>query len=163
MVLSGPVPISAIHEVADFDCGQPDLDHWLKTRALRNEGRFSRTYVVCDGAKVAGYYCISAAQVERALVPKRLGRNAPDAIPVAVIGRLAVDRSCAGRHVGSAMLGDAFRRILMAAEIMGVAAVLVHAKDEAAKAFYMARAEFIEYPADSRILFLAIETLVDAL
>jgi GNAT superfamily N-acetyltransferase len=163
MTLSEPVPISTLHETENFDCGQPDLNNWLKRRAIRNEARFSRTYVVCDGTRVAGYYCISAAQIERAAAPKRLGRNAPDAIPVSIIGRLAVDSAYAGRGVGSAMLADAFRRICVAAKIMGVAAVLVHAKNETAKAFYMASAEFIEYPEDSRILFLPIETLTDAL
>ena len=162
MSLSEPVPISALHKVAEFDCGQPDLDNWLKMRAVRNEGRFSRTYVVCDNARVAGYYCISAAQVERAFVPKKLGRNAPDAIPVSIIGRLAVDQTFAGRRVGSSMLADAFRRIATASQIIGVAAILVHAKNEQAKAFYMACAEFVEYPLDSRILFLPIETLADA-
>ncbi|MCC6913629.1 MAG: GNAT family N-acetyltransferase, partial [Rhodospirillaceae bacterium] len=83
--------------------------------------------------------------------------------PVSVIGRLAVSRACAGRGLGADLLSDALRRIALAARSIGIGAVLVHAKDDAAKRFYLRCAEFIEYPQDSRILFLPIETLVAAL
>ena len=161
--LSAPVPIAADHDVSAFDCGEPALNDWLRQRALRNESRFSRTYVVCDGNRVVAYYGISAGAVERAAAPGRLRRNAPDAIPVSIIGRLAVDRGYAGRGLGADVLADALRRIALAARSIGIAAVLVHAKDDAARRFYMACAEFIEYPADSRILFLPVESVIAAL
>ncbi len=66
------------------------------------------------------------------------------------------------KELGADLLADALRRIAVAARSIGIAAVLVHAKDEAAKRFYMRCAEFIEYPADSRVLFLPIETVVAA-
>jgi GNAT superfamily N-acetyltransferase len=127
---------------------------------MKNEGRFSRTYVVCDGNRVAAFYCISAGTVERAATPGKLRRNAPDTVPVSVIGRLAVSRDYAGRGLGADILSDALKRIAMASRSIGIGAVLVHAKDERAKRFYMACAEFVEYPADSRTLFLPIETVV---
>ncbi len=105
---------------------------------------------------------ISAGAVERAAAPGKLRRNAPDAIPVSVIGRLAVSRDHAGKGLGGDMLADALRRIAVAAQSIGIGAVLVHAKDDAAKRFYMKCAEFIEYPEDSRTLFLPIETVVAA-
>lgn len=159
---SAPVPLTAEHDVAAFDCGEPVLNDWLHHRALKNENRFSRTYVVCEDNRVVAYFCISAGQVERAAAPGKLRRNAPDAIPVSIIGRLAVSRSHAGKGLGADILSDALRRIAAASQSIGIAAVLVHAKDDAAKRFYMNCAEFIEYPQDSRTLFLPIETVVAA-
>ncbi|WP_396649197.1 GNAT family N-acetyltransferase [Mesorhizobium sp. IMUNJ 23232] len=146
--------------MSGFDCGQPVLDDWLKSRALKNESRFSRTYVVCEGKRVVAYFCISAGAVERAAAPGKIRRNAPDTIPVSVIGRLAVSRGHAGRGLGADILSDALRRIAAASQAIGIGAVLIQAKDERAKRFYMACAEFIEYPADRRTLFLPIETVV---
>ena len=163
MTLSAPVPLTTDHDLTDFDCGQPVLDDWLKQRALKNESRFSRTYVVCEGARVVGYFCIAAGAVERQAAPGKMRRNAPDSVPVSVIGRLAVSKSHAGRGLGADLLADALRRIVMASQSIGIGAVLIQAKDEAAKRFYLRCAEWLEYPADSRTLFLPIETVVAGL
>jgi GNAT superfamily N-acetyltransferase len=152
--LSAPVPLTAEHDLLPFDCG----GH----RALKNESRFSRTYVVCEGNRVVAYFCISAGAVEREAAPGKVRRNAPETIPVSVIGRLAVSRDHAGKGLGADILSDALCRIAVASQSIGIGAVLVHAKDDAAKRFYMKCAEFIEYPADSRTLFLPIETVVAA-
>lgn len=160
--LSVAVPLTASHDLADFDCGEPALNDWLKQRALKNESRFSRTYVVCDENTVVAYFCISAGAVERAGAPGKVRRNAPDTIPVSVIGRLAVSRAQAGRGLGADILADALRRIAVASQSIGIGAVVVQAKDDNAKRFYMACAEFIEYPTESRTLFLPIETVVAA-
>ncbi len=160
--LSAPVPLTADHDVSGFDCGEPALNDWLRHRALKNESRFSRTYVVREDGKVVAYFCISAGAVERAAAPGKVRRNAPDTIPVSVIGRLAVSRSHAGKGLGADLLADALRRIAVASQSIGIGAVLVHAKDDAAKRFYLRYAEFIEYPEDSRTLFLPIETVVAA-
>ena len=160
--LSAPVPLAPNHDLSGFDCGEPALNTWLQHRARRNESRFARTYVVCDGDRVVAYFCISAGSVERAAAPGKMRRNAPDTIPISVIGRLAVSREEAGKGLGADLLSDALRRIAVASQSIGIGAVLVHAKDAAAKRFYMKYAEFIEYPADSRALFLPIETMVAA-
>jgi GNAT superfamily N-acetyltransferase len=160
--LSAPVPLTAAHDLSAFDCGEAALNDWLRHRALKNESRFSRTYVVCEGDHVIAYFCISAGAVERMAAPGKVRRNAPDTIPVSVIGRLAVSRDHAGKGLGADLLADALRRIAVASQSIGMGAVLVHAKDEAAKRFYMRCAEFIEYPQDSRTLFLPIETVVAA-
>jgi GNAT superfamily N-acetyltransferase len=160
--LSPPAPLTDAHDLSAFDCGEPALDDWLRQRALRNESRFSRTYVVCGGSAVIGYYCISAGAIERGAAPGKVRRNAPDSIPVSVIGRLAVDRQFAGQGLGADLLADALQRIAIASQSIGIGAVLVHAKDDAAKAFYLRCAEFIEYPQDSRTLFLPIETVLAA-
>ncbi len=160
--LSAPVPLTSEHDLSGFDCGEPALNDWLQHRALKNESRFSRTYVVCEGNRVVAYFCISAGAVQRATAPGKVRRNAPDTIPVSVIGRLAVSRDHAGKGLGADILSDALRRIAVASQSIGIGAVLVHAKDEAAKRFYVKCAEFIEYPEDSRTLFLPIETVVTA-
>jgi GNAT superfamily N-acetyltransferase len=160
--LSAPVPLTAEHDFSAFDCGEPALNEWLRHRALKNESRFSRTYVICGDNRVIAYFCFSAGAVERAAAPGKLRRNAPDTIPVSVIGRLAVSREHAGTGLGADILTDALRRIAVASQSIGIGAVLVHAKDEAAKRFYMNCAEFIEYPEDSRTLFLPIDTVVAA-
>jgi len=160
MALSAPVPLLATHDLTDFDCGEPALNDWLKQRALKNESRFSRTYVVCDDNRVVAYFCISAGAVEREATPGKVRRNAPDTIPVSIIGRLAVSKAYAGQGLGADILSDSLKRIAVASQSIGIAAVLVQAKTESAKRFYLACAEFIEYPADSRTLFLPIETVV---
>jgi len=160
--LSAPVPLTADHDLSAFDCGEPALNDWLRHRALKNESRFSRTYVVCEDDRVVAYFCISAGAVERSAAPGKVRRNAPDTIPISVIGRLAVSRDQAGKGLGADILSDALCRVAAASQSIGIAAVLVHAKDDAAKRFYLKCAEFIEYPADSRTLFLPIETVVAA-
>lgn len=162
MRLTAPKAMNVAHDLSQFDCGVPVLDDWLRQRALRNESRFSRTYVVCEGARVVGFYCISAGSMERARVPGKLRRNAPDSVPVAVIGRLAVDRAYAGRGLGADLLADALHRIAGAAGVIGIAAVLVQAKDEAAKAWYLRQAEFMAFPEDGRVLWLLVEMVVGA-
>lgn len=160
--LSAPIPLSPEHDVSKFDCGQPLLNEWLRQRAARNESRFSRTYVVRDGDRVAAYYSIAAGAIERAAAPPRLRRNAPQVVPISIIGRLAVARDYSGKGLGTDLLGDALRRIAAASRTIGIGAVLVHAKDDAAKRFYTNCAEFVEFPADSRMLFLPIETVIAA-
>lgn len=162
MTLSAPVPLATSHDLTEFDCGEPALNDWLKRRALKNESRFSRTYVVCDDNRVVAYFCILAGAVEREAVPGRVRRNAPDMIPISVIGRLAVSKAYAGRGLGADILSDALQRIAVASQSIGIAAVLVQAKDDDARRFYLACAEFLAYPADSRTLFLPIETVIAA-
>lgn len=160
--LSAPIPLTAAHDLSDFDCGKPALNDWLRHKALKNESRFSRTYVVCAGNRVVPFFCIAAGAIKRAAVPGKLHRNAPDTIPVSVIGRVAVHRDHAGKSLGADLLADALCRIAIASQSIGIGAVLVHATDDAAKRFCLHCAEFIEYPEDSRTLFLPIETVIAA-
>lgn len=138
------------------------LDEWLRHRTLKTEGRLSRIYVVCEGNHVVAYFCISAGAVERTAAQGQVRRRAPDTIPVSVIGRPAISRHHAGRGLGTDLLSDALRRIAIASPSIGTGAVMVHTKDDAARRFYLRCAEFIEYPQDSRTLFLPIETVMAA-
>lgn len=160
MTLSPPVPLTAAHDCTGFDCGESALDTWLQQRAVKNESRFSRTYVVCEGNRVVAYVSLLAGSVARGAAPGGVRRNAPDMIPVAIIGRLAVDKRHAGRGLGADLLADALRRIALASRDIGIGAVLVQAKSDAAKRFYLACAGFVEFPAERRTLFLPIEAVI---
>ncbi|QSA99338.1 GNAT family N-acetyltransferase (plasmid) [Methylococcus sp. EFPC2] len=152
---SAPVPLTAAHNVADFNCGEPTLDHWLKQRALRNEGRASRTYVLCTGRQVVAYYCLATGSITSELAPGRVRRNMPDPIPLMVLGRLAVDLAWQGRGLGKAILRDAVLRSIQVSELVGVRALLVHALSDQAVGFYEAHG-FHPSPMNPRTLLLPL-------
>ncbi len=134
-----PVPLTAEHELEEFDSGEPSLDDWLKKRALANrESGASNTYVVCpsNSLKVAGFYALAAGQIVKQDVTAAIWRNMPDLIPAVVLGRLAVDVSAQGQGQGAALLLDAVERSLRAGSEVAVRLVMVHAISEAAAAFY---------------------------
>jgi len=164
--LSEPAPLTSAHSVDQFSSGNQLLDDWLKKRALDSEhGNTARTFVVCEQAlTVVGYYCISMGSVQLSDLPTKLKRKQglPKQIPVAIIGRLARDEKYKGQGLGLDLLQDALKRILQVSKMIGVRAVLVHAIDEKAAAFWREQ-EFIECPVDSRTFYLPIETIADAL
>jgi GNAT superfamily N-acetyltransferase len=124
-------------DASRFDCGVPVLDDWLKRRALVNHlSGASRSYVATVERRIVGYYCLSAGAIQHVEAPGKIRRNMPEPIPLIVMGRLAVDREFHGRGLGPALLQHALERTRAAAEIAGVRALLVHAKDEAAASFY---------------------------
>ena len=95
--LTAPVPLAADHILDPFDCGNDALDHWLKNRALRNQNSgASRTFVVCRNEHVVGFYALAAGSVERATIPKSIGRNMPESVPVMTLGRLAISTQIQG-------------------------------------------------------------------
>jgi GNAT superfamily N-acetyltransferase len=139
VALSPPEPLSDDHQLESFDCGEPVLDDWLKRRARTNQaGNASRTYVSCEGKRVAGYYILGSGAVAQATVPGRFRRNMPDPIPVVVLARLAVHRDHQGRGVGRALFRDAAYRVSQAADIIGIRGIVVHAISEEAQRFYVA-------------------------
>ena len=143
-----PERLSAEHDVSAFDCGEPVLDEWLRRRGLQNEASgASRTYVVSTGKRVVGYYTLAAGAIAHMHAPGRIKRNMPDPVPVMILGRLAVDKTCHGQGVGTGLLRDAVVRTLQASEIAGIRAVLVHAISDAAKRFYEKHG-FIASPVD---------------
>ena len=161
--IRAPEHLTAAHDVSGFDSGVPDLDDWLRKRALANEDTgASRTYVVCAGGRVVGYYALASGGVAQAQAPGRVRRNMPDPVPVMILGRLAVDRSWQGQSLGRSLLRDAVLRILQAAEIGGIRAILVHAISEEAKRFYQ-RYGFGESPADPMTLMMTVADAEKAL
>ena len=135
--LGPPEPLAPRHDIAQFSSGVPTLDAWLQGKALLNEAKGgARTYVVCDGDRVAGFYSLAASAVGRRRVSSRVGRGMPDPVLVILLGQLAVDESHQGRGLGSDLPIDATRRALAAADVIGARALVVQAIDEAAATFY---------------------------
>lgn len=154
---SAPQPLSSVHLLADFDCGEPILNDWLRRRALANQASgASRTFVAVDaGQRVLAYYALAAGAVAQAEAPGGIRRNMPDPIPVMVLGRLAVDRGAQGQHLGGALLKDAVLRCLKVTEHAGVRALLVHALSDEARGFY-AHYGFEASPANPMTLMLRL-------
>ncbi len=139
MTLTAPQPIDESHEIGVFDSGVPTLDTWLKRRARANQASgASRTYVVCENRCVVAYYALASGGVDIDAVPGRVRRNMPDPVPIAVLGRLAIERSHQKGGLGRLLVQDASKRVLQAADIIGIRGVVVHAISAEAKAFYLA-------------------------
>lgn len=161
--ITAPSPLADHHELAEFDSGVSELDDWLRRRARANQvSRASRTFVVCEGSRVIAYYALASGAVKPPEAPGRLRRNMPDPIPVAVLGRLAIDRSYQGRGIGRALVRDVGLRLLNAAEILGIRSVLVHAISDEARAFYEA-VGFLPSPSDPMMLMIGLGDLNTAL
>ena len=158
--LKPPGPINQNHQLDNFACGVPSLDIWLKTKARRNErSRASRTYILCsNNDEVIGYYALATGSISPTQAPGKVKRNIPNPIPVMVLGRLAIDCKHQGQGLGDALLRDAILRVLQAADIAGIKAIIVHAISEQAKAFYLARS-FTESPANPMTMILPLESI----
>lgn len=153
--------LDASHEVDAFDCGKEPLDRFLQRHALVNQKAGSaQTYVMCRGEqRVAGYYSLAVGAVEHADAPGRVGKGlARHPIPVMLLARLAIDRAEQGKGLGKALLKDALLRTAQAADIAGIRAMLVHAKDDEARAWYE-QFDFEPSPTDPYHLFLLMKDL----
>ncbi len=155
------------HDRSRFDCGSEPLDRYIRQQASQDaRRRIARVFVALPEAvaEVAGFYTLSAGSIERAALPLEAAKRLPHhPVPVALIGRLAVDQRWAGRGLASALLADAFRRVIGASEALAVYAVVVDAKDERARAFYE-HFGFVRLPETERSLFYpvaAIKRLLD--
>jgi GNAT superfamily N-acetyltransferase len=154
--LSSPEPLGDDHQTDSFDSGEPVLDDWLRRRARANQASgASRTYVVCEGKRVAAYYALASGAIAQTAVPGRFRRNMPDPIPVVVLARLAVDRNYQGRGLGRALFRDAARRVVHAADTIGIRGIVVHAISEEARKFYIALG-FDPCPAEAMTLVVTL-------
>jgi ribosomal protein S18 acetylase RimI-like enzyme len=157
-------PLVRDHQRSPFDCGEPVLDEFLKTLARQQqEKNVGRTFVaVLPGSKrVLGFYTLSAGSIAARSMPADLRRKIPKyPVPVARLGRLAVDLSVEGKGLGSALLRDALLRTArIASTEMGIVAVVVDAKNEAAKKFYE-RYGFIPFADSPLSLFMLTATIL---
>jgi GNAT superfamily N-acetyltransferase len=136
--LTRPILLNRTHDITQFDCDTPQLNVFLKSYALQNINNSSaRTYVTSRGNRVVGYYSLAYGSISHAEANIRMAKGlAKHPIPIILLARLAVDKTEKGRGLGRALLKDALLRTLQAAEIGGLRAILVHAKDESAKNFY---------------------------
>lgn len=164
MPLSPPEPLADSHELGDFSSGVSSLDDWLKRRARANQqSGASRTFVVAEVRRVVGYYTLASGAIAAAASVGRFRRNMPDPIPVAVLGRLAIDQSQQGKGLGRVLFRDCALRVAHAADTLGIRGIVVHAISDQAKAFYQAIGLDVS-PADPMTLMVTlgdIRELVD--
>jgi GNAT superfamily N-acetyltransferase len=157
--------LKPLHVTDRFDCGKEPLNVFLKKYALQNQASFaSRTFVITlrDG-RVAGYYSLAAGSVEYGAAPNRIIKGlAKYPVPVILLARLAIDKEFQGEGLGQALLKDAILRALTVTEQIGARAILVHAKDDEARAWYK-KFGFEESPTDPYHLFLLIKDAKAAL
>jgi predicted N-acetyltransferase YhbS len=148
--LTLPRPLAAGDDRDAFDCGRDSLNQWFRRHAWRNQqGGMSRTSVARDAetSAVAGYVALSAAQIERAYLPRSAQRNRPDPIPVILLGQLAVDRRYHGRGCAKSLLTFALKTTVRLSKEIGCFAVVTHPIDEGVRDFYR-RFGFDELPFD---------------
>lgn len=156
--LNKPALIRQQHDTGSFDCGVEALNTYLRKYALQNcYSGAARTYVATRGVEVVGYYTLAYGSVAHAEAPSRIAKGlAQHPVPVMVLARLAVSLKERGTGLGKGLLKDALLRTIQAADIAGLRAILVHAKDDAAKSFYQ-KFDFLPSPINEYTLFLLLK------
>lgn len=146
------------HQVENFDCGQAALNDYLIRFALTNQrANTAQTYLGLAGDEVVGFYTLVVGEVAFDDAPERLSKGlARYPVPIMLLARLAIALTWRGKGLGAGLLKDAMLRTLQAAEIAGIRAFAVHAKDEAAAGFYR-HFDFIPAPTDPLHLFLLMK------
>jgi predicted N-acetyltransferase YhbS len=150
--MTPPRPLAADDNRDLFDCGRDSLNTWFRRHAWANQvSGASRVNVIADdgSGQVVGYVALSAAQIERAFLPKSLQRNKPDPLPVLLLGQLAVDARHQRQGHARTLLQFALETSLRAAEIIGCVGVITHPVDDVVRGFY-ARWGFQDLPLDPR-------------
>lgn len=158
--ISKPAVLKDGHFVEQFDCGVNVLNIWLSRHGKRaQENRTARTFVVCRGKQVKGYYSLAAGSVLHKDAVGKLKRNTPDPVPVIILARLAVDLSEQDAGLGRSLLADAMRRAGQATKTIGARALIVHAINDQVIDFYKAHG-FQDLMPDAPTLFIPISTVL---
>ncbi|CAN5335777.1 GNAT family N-acetyltransferase [soil metagenome] len=152
--------LTRLHQVEPFDCGEPALNRFLHRFALASQqASAAQTYVGLADDTVVGFYTLVVGEIACDDAPERLTKGmARHPVPLMLIARLGVQLGWQGRGLGAGLLKDAMRRTAQAADIAGIRALAVHAKDEKAQAFYR-HFDFIESPTDPLHMFLLLKDL----
>lgn len=160
MALSGPEPLSAVHDVSGFNCGKLALDHWLKTRALSNQEKgFTAVLVVHEAGRVVGYYGLAPTAVVPSVLPRAIRTGQPpDPVPCLLLGQLATDLAWSGHGIGTGLLKHALERCVTAAALVGGRALMVNAVDAEAAGFWQRRG-FTPSKDDPLMLFRSIAAI----
>ena len=152
--------LSVNDQVESFDCGHVALNEFLQRFALVNQrSNSSQTYVSCNAGQVAGFYSLAVGSVEPShSAPRMIKGISQHPVPVMILARLAIDQKYQRQGLGKALLKDALLRTAQAADIAGIRALLVHAKDEPARLWYL-NWEFEPSPSDPFHLFLLMKDI----
>lgn len=158
--LSSVEKIRFDHDTESFDCGQADLNRFLSRFAFVNHrAHTAQSYVVCRGLRVVGYYSVTVGHADHVDAPARVTQGmACHPVPLMILARLAVDKREQRQGLGAALLKDALIRSAKAADIAGIRALFVHAKNDEAAAFYM-NFNFRPSPTDPHHLFLLMKDI----
>lgn len=156
--------LRADHRLEGFNCGREELNRYLQRYALQNQqAGAAQTYVGLVGEAIIGYHTLAVGQVSREEAPERIAKGlARHPVPIMLLARLAVDRHWQGQGVGKALLKDAMQRTLRAADIAGIRALAVHAKDDEARRYYE-KVDFIASPTDPMHLFVLLKDVRKAI
>lgn len=148
------------HGVDGLDCGKEALNRFLIRNAFQNQqANASQSYVLVRDGAVIGYHTLVVGEVAQSDAPERLKKGlARHPIPIMLLARLAVSREHQGKGIGPALLKDALLRTLSAADIAGIRAFAVHAKDEGARSFYE-HFDFVASPTDPMHLFILLKDM----
>lgn len=154
-------PLQRRHPRSAFDCGQNEVNDWLKTKALQHqEKRLSSTNVLLDrDGSIAGFYTLATGQVDFGDLPSELARKLPRrALPVAIMAWLGIGKAHQSQKLGDRLLAQALRDCHEAGQTFAFVAVILDCSDDRAKAFYQ-RWDFVEIPGNPYRLFLSSQTL----
>lgn len=159
-----PQKLTREHQRVGFSSGAVELDEWLTKYSWQNQrANNATTYVSTFEGRVVGYYAITVAGIERSAAPEAIAKRAPATVPCFLLARLAVDVEWQGRGLGWGLLLDALRRVLQLSESVAAPALLVHARDEAARRFYLHHVEFLASPIDPLQLLLPTKAIAAAI
>lgn len=139
MGISKPRPLAEHDNRFDFDCGRASLNEWFQRHAWKNhKANISRVNVMCDteNGKIAAYIALLTAEIRREFLPKAQQRNKPEAIPVILLGQLAVDMDYQGQGLAQSLLIFAFKTVVQIAEVAGCYGLITHPLDDSVRAFY---------------------------
>ena len=151
-----PRLLEANDRLGEFDCGVPVLNDWLVRRALANHlTGAARSYVVDQDKRVVAFYCLAAGSIDHSSTPGSIRRNMPSPVPVVIMGRLATDLGFQGKGLGKALVLDAIDRTTALAGQLGIRALLVHAKHDAAAEFYR-KLGFVASPHNDLLLMARV-------
>jgi predicted N-acetyltransferase YhbS len=164
LALCAPEPLTAAHDVSEFSCGKPSLDHWLKVRALSNQEKgFTAVMVVHEARRVVGYYGLAPSAVVPTVLPRSIRTGQPpDPVPCLLLAQLATDLGWAGRGIGTGLVKHALGRCVQAAALIGGRALVVNAVDTGAADFWRRRG-FIPSKDDPLVLFRSMADIAASL
>jgi GNAT superfamily N-acetyltransferase len=159
-----PEKLTKAHDRTGFESGAAELDEWLRKYSWQNQrANNATTYVsTCEG-RVVGYYAITVAGYQRSAAPEAIAKRAPEPIPCFLLARLAIDLEWQGRGLGWGLLQDALQRVFMLSKSVAAPVLLVHARDDVAREFYLHHAEFLQSPVDPLHLFLPMKAIAAAI
>ncbi|MDN5863770.1 MAG: GNAT family N-acetyltransferase [Gammaproteobacteria bacterium] len=159
-------PLAPNHDRSGFDCGVSALNRYLRETARQHADKgISRSFVLTDASapdKILGFFTLSVCEIQAERLPSRIARKYPRTIPAARLARLAIAKNRQREGLGRLLMVDAMLRCLAAAESVGIVALFVDARDEAAARYY-AQYGFIPLPDQTLTLCLPLKTLRESL